>query len=150
MGLLLTIAAGPRQCSHSQVRDHISLSQVRDSTYLEGQVSAFISPRSMVARLYPQALGSLFVASYVSQGYDGGIRTHLHTGVVSISNTRREPKQQYRTSVTIRDITSVRFATQHMTYLRKCFRQNLLIPSSVLRKAVLRFSTLGLFLCAED
>jgi hypothetical protein len=31
-----------------------------------------------VAQLYPQALGSLFVASYDSQGYDGGIRTRLH------------------------------------------------------------------------
>jgi hypothetical protein len=28
-----------------------------------------------------QALGSLFVASYDSQGYGGGIRTDLHTGV---------------------------------------------------------------------
>jgi hypothetical protein len=26
----------------------------------------------------PQALGSLFVASYDSQGYGGGIRTRLH------------------------------------------------------------------------
>jgi hypothetical protein len=32
-----------------------------------------------VARLYPQALRSLFVASYDSQGYGGGIRTRLHT-----------------------------------------------------------------------
>jgi hypothetical protein len=28
-----------------------------------------------VAQLYPQALGSPFVASYDSQGYGGGIRT---------------------------------------------------------------------------
>jgi hypothetical protein len=33
-----------------------------------------------VARLYPQALGFIFVASYDSQGYGGGIRPHLHTG----------------------------------------------------------------------
>jgi hypothetical protein len=32
-----------------------------------------------VARLYPRALGSLFVASYDSQDYGGGIRTRLHT-----------------------------------------------------------------------
>jgi hypothetical protein len=31
-----------------------------------------------VAQLYPQALGSLFVASYDSQGYSGGIRIPLH------------------------------------------------------------------------
>jgi hypothetical protein len=33
-----------------------------------------------VAQLYPQALGSLSVASYDSQGYGGGIRTRLHAG----------------------------------------------------------------------
>jgi hypothetical protein len=32
-----------------------------------------------VAQLYSQALGSLFVASYDSQGYGGGILTRLHT-----------------------------------------------------------------------
>jgi hypothetical protein len=47
---------------------------------LEGQVSVFVSPRNRVARLYPQALGSLFVAFYDSQGYGGGIRPRLHTG----------------------------------------------------------------------
>jgi hypothetical protein len=36
-------------------------------------------PMNRVARLYPQALGSLFV-SYNLQGYGGGIRPHLHTG----------------------------------------------------------------------
>jgi hypothetical protein len=34
-----------------------------------------------VTQFYPQALGSLFVASYDSQGYGGGIRTRLHTGL---------------------------------------------------------------------
>jgi hypothetical protein len=38
------------------------------------------STRNRVAQLYPQALGSLFVASYDTQGYGGGIRTRLHTG----------------------------------------------------------------------
>jgi hypothetical protein len=33
----------------------------------------------MVAQLYPQALGSLFVAFYDSQGYGGGILTRRHT-----------------------------------------------------------------------
>jgi hypothetical protein len=49
-----------------------------DSPNLEGQVPVFISPRNRVAQLYPRALGSLFVASYDSQGSGGGILTHLH------------------------------------------------------------------------
>jgi hypothetical protein len=47
----------------------------------ESQVPVFISPRNRVAQLYPQALGSLFVTSYGSQGYNGGILTRLHTGL---------------------------------------------------------------------
>jgi hypothetical protein len=47
---------------------------------MEGQVPVFISPRNRVAWLYPQALGSLFVAPYYSQGYGGGIQPRLHTG----------------------------------------------------------------------
>jgi hypothetical protein len=46
---------------------------------LEGQVPVFITPRNRRAHLKPQALGSLFVAFYDSQGYDGGIRPHLYT-----------------------------------------------------------------------
>jgi hypothetical protein len=52
----------------------ILMSQIRDSPNLEGQVPLFISG---VARLFTQALGSLFVASYDSQGYVVGIRTRL-------------------------------------------------------------------------
>jgi hypothetical protein len=55
--------------------DHILLSQIRDSPNLEGKVPVFISPRNGVAQLYPQAVGSLFVASYDSQGYGRFIRT---------------------------------------------------------------------------
>jgi hypothetical protein len=51
--------------------------KIRDSPNLKGQVPVFISPRKRVTQLYPQAMGSLFVASYDSQGYRGGIRTHL-------------------------------------------------------------------------
>jgi hypothetical protein len=61
-------------------RDHILLSQIRDSTNLEVQVPVFISLRNRAARLYLQVLGSLFVASYDSQGYAGGIRPRLHMG----------------------------------------------------------------------
>jgi hypothetical protein len=48
-------------------RDHILKSQIRGSPNLEGQVPVFISPRNRVTQLHPQALGSLFVASYDSQ-----------------------------------------------------------------------------------
>jgi hypothetical protein len=52
-----------------------------DSPNQKGQVSVFISPRNRVTQLYPRgALGSLFVASYDSQGCGGGILTRLHTG----------------------------------------------------------------------
>jgi hypothetical protein len=46
---------------------------ILDYTNLEGQVPAFISRRNRVTQLHPRGLGSLFVASYDSQGYDGGI-----------------------------------------------------------------------------
>jgi hypothetical protein len=37
-------------------------------------------PTNRVAQLYPQALGSIFVTSYDSQGHGGGIRISLHRG----------------------------------------------------------------------
>jgi hypothetical protein len=37
-------------------------------------------PGTGCCHLYPQVLGSLFVASYDSQDYGGGIRTRLHRG----------------------------------------------------------------------
>jgi hypothetical protein len=61
--------------------DHILHYQFWNSPNLEGQVPVYISPRNRVARLYPQALGSLFVASYGSQGCGGAIRPRLHTGM---------------------------------------------------------------------
>jgi hypothetical protein len=79
--LLLVLASSFFLGSESRgTRDHILLSQIRDSPNLEGQVPVFIFPRIRVAQLYPQALGSLFEASYDSQGYGGGIRTRLHAG----------------------------------------------------------------------
>jgi hypothetical protein len=39
----------------------------------------YISPKNRVAQLYPQGTKFLFVASYDSQGYGGGIRPRLHT-----------------------------------------------------------------------
>jgi hypothetical protein len=39
----------------------------------------YVYPPGTVSRLYPRARGSLFVASYDSQGYGGSIRPRLHT-----------------------------------------------------------------------
>jgi hypothetical protein len=61
--------------------DHILLSQIWDSPNMGGYVFIFISPRNRMAQLYPWTLGSLFVTSYDSQGYSGGIRTCLHVGI---------------------------------------------------------------------
>jgi hypothetical protein len=79
--LLLVLASAViiRSESHG-THDHILLSQIRDSANQEGQVHILISPRNRVARLYTQALGSLSVASYIWQGYGGGIRPRIHTG----------------------------------------------------------------------
>jgi hypothetical protein len=78
--LLLILASavilGPESSGN---RDHILLSQFRGAPNMDGQVPVFIFPRNRVAQLYPQALDSLFVTSYDSQGYGGGNRT-LHAG----------------------------------------------------------------------
>jgi hypothetical protein len=58
-----------------------------DSPNLEGQVPVFIYNR--VAQLYPRALGSLFVASYDSQGYGEGIRICIHAGLYDIQQTEQ-------------------------------------------------------------
>jgi hypothetical protein len=71
--LLMTLASGVIFGSESHGTHDILLSQIRVSPNLEGQVPVFISPRNRVAQSYPQALGSHFVASYDSQGYDEGI-----------------------------------------------------------------------------
>jgi hypothetical protein len=79
--LLLALASAVILGSESRwTHDHSLLPQIRDSPNLEGQDPVFLSPKNRVAQLYPPALGSLFVASYNSQGYGVGIRTRLHTG----------------------------------------------------------------------
>jgi hypothetical protein len=45
-----------------------------------------------MALLYPQALGSLFVASYESQGYGEDILTRLHMGISLELGIRNRPK----------------------------------------------------------
>jgi hypothetical protein len=75
---LLALASADilRSESHG-THDHILLSQIWDFHNLEGEVPIFISPRNRVVQLYPQALGSNFIASYDSQGYGGGTRPYL-------------------------------------------------------------------------
>jgi hypothetical protein len=79
--LLLTLASTGRS-EFRGTHDHILLSQIQDFANLEGQVPLFISLRNSVAQSYTQALGSLFVASYNSLGFGGGIRPCLHMNVL--------------------------------------------------------------------
>jgi hypothetical protein len=71
-------------CNFRGIRDYILLPQILDFPNLDGQVPVFISPRNRVVQLYPRALGSLFFASYDSQGYGGGIRTRSHTSLANL------------------------------------------------------------------
>jgi hypothetical protein len=80
------------QRSHSHVRlprdlwPHFTTVSDSDSPTWRAKSPVFISPRNRVARLYPHALRSLFVAAYDSlayDAYDGTIRTvriRLHKG----------------------------------------------------------------------
>jgi hypothetical protein len=80
--LLLALASAVTLRSEFRgAHEHILLSQIRYFPNVEDQVPVFISPRNRVGRLYPQALGSLLVASYYCQGYGGGIWTRLHMGL---------------------------------------------------------------------
>jgi hypothetical protein len=70
--LLLVLASAAILASESGgTHDHILLSQIRDYPTLEYEAPVFMPPppENRVAQLYPQALGSHFVASYDSQGY---------------------------------------------------------------------------------
>jgi hypothetical protein len=84
--MLLVLASAVILGSESRgTRDHILQSQILDTPNLEGQVPIFMSPRNRVVQLYPQALSSLFVAFYDSQGYGGGIRTPVSVSGMSLS-----------------------------------------------------------------
>jgi hypothetical protein len=95
MGLSITIVTGPRQRSHSRVRIPaglvIIIIIVSDSRLVQPEGPG---PRIYIAQeqgcpVITPGTGSLFVASYDSQGYDGGIRTRLCTGfrVLVLSGT---------------------------------------------------------------
>jgi hypothetical protein len=83
MGLSFTISAGSRQpvIPRSESRgthNHISLSQIRDCPNLEGQIPVFVSPRNVVAQLYPWAAERAYILS--SAGY-----SHLSTSRIQFN-----------------------------------------------------------------
>jgi hypothetical protein len=90
-GLSFTIAAGPRQCSHSRVwvpRDswpHFTVSDSRLPKF-RGPGPRIYIPQGQGGPVIPPVTGSLFVASYHSQGCGGGIQTCLHARALTDSN----------------------------------------------------------------
>jgi hypothetical protein len=56
------------------------LSAMRPTPNLKDQTPVFMSLSDMVAQLYPQAPGSLFVTLYDSQGCGRGTLIRIHTG----------------------------------------------------------------------
>jgi hypothetical protein len=61
--LLVLASVVPLRSESRGTQDHILFSKFLRLLNLEGQIPIFISLRNRVAQLYPQALGSLFVAS---------------------------------------------------------------------------------------
>jgi hypothetical protein len=82
-----------------------------DSPNLEGKVPILISLRNRIAQLYPQALCSLFVASYGPQGFGEGILTRLHTGLMATRyiQPRHGPQRILWLSVSRRSILTLSF-----------------------------------------
>jgi hypothetical protein len=66
---------------YSRTHDHILLSHLR-LPQPEGTGPSIHIPQEQDGLVIPRPLCSLFVASYDSQGYGGGILTRLHTGHV--------------------------------------------------------------------
>jgi hypothetical protein len=67
---------------------------------LENQVPVFMCPSDRVAHLYHQALGSLSITLYNTQGYSGGILTLLHVGNKEIRKVKRSPWRRYYQGIT--------------------------------------------------
>jgi hypothetical protein len=91
-----TVPSGPCQSSHSWVevpqnsRPYFIVSSETPPTWRTKSPYLY-PPRTGVAQLYPRALGSLFVASYDSQG---GILTRLHTGFLYGSKSKSHYHRQ--------------------------------------------------------
>jgi hypothetical protein len=103
--LSFTIATGPRQRSHSQVRFPCDL-----WSYITVSNSRLLQPGRPGPRIYiPQEQGSVFVAFYDSQDNGGGIRPRLHTGEIKYCLTQiRLTLSSYLTGNTLR----LRYKTQ--------------------------------------
>jgi hypothetical protein len=146
MRLSFTTAAGLASAvifrsESRRTHDHILLSQIRDSPNMEGQIPVFVYPRDTMAQLYPQALCSLFVASYDSQGYGGGIRSLLHTALIQMIfvlfiTPRHGPRGKYGLSLAEKACLQRRcIATKIIRFLlafllqRKCVYEQL--PSNL-------------------
>jgi hypothetical protein len=87
MGLSFTIAAGLRQRNHFRVRvtrDSWPYFTLSDSRLPQpgGAGPRTYIPQDQGSPILPLGTGFLFVASYDSQGYGGGIRTRLHKGLL--------------------------------------------------------------------
>jgi hypothetical protein len=55
------------------------------------EVLVFMSPSDSVAQLYPQSLGTIFVAFYHKQSCGGDIVTDLHSGTLLYIVLPNEP-----------------------------------------------------------
>jgi hypothetical protein len=95
LGLSFTIAAEFSPAQSSQGPSPAGLMTIFYSLIFETPPtwrarSPYLHPqKKRVASLYPQALGSLFVASYDSQSYGGGVRPRLHTEDSSTCSQRK-------------------------------------------------------------
>jgi hypothetical protein len=80
--ILLTLASLVILGSESHgTHDHIYWLRLETPPTWRARCPYLCPTQNRVAQLYPQALGSLFVVSYDSHGYGGGIPTRLHTGL---------------------------------------------------------------------
>jgi hypothetical protein len=70
-----------------ETHDHILPPQIRDSPHPGGPGPRIYIPQKQGGPDIPQALCSLFVASYDSQGYGGSIRSRLHAGELTVALT---------------------------------------------------------------
>jgi hypothetical protein len=89
-GLPFTFASGPHQASHSWLWvQRVSWLTVSDSKLPQpgGPGPRIYIPHQGCGPVIPQALGSLFVASYHSQDYGGGIVTRSARGVLTSPNS---------------------------------------------------------------
>jgi hypothetical protein len=87
--LLLGLAsADPLGSESPRTQDHILFSQFLRLPSPAGPGPCIYIPQEQGGPvIYPQVMGSLFIASYNSQGYGGGILTHLHTATASSLTT---------------------------------------------------------------